>query len=59
MIAVHEIAHDPFLKKEARRYFKDYGVVTVTPTDKGSGKIDEVHPFYVRRLSSRFLFMPC
>lgn len=47
-ILVHEISHDPMLKKEARRFFKDYGVVNVRPTDKGASKIDEMHPFYVR-----------
>ncbi|KDE06243.1 hypothetical protein MVLG_03402 [Microbotryum lychnidis-dioicae p1A1 Lamole] len=47
MIAVHEIRHDPILRREIRRYFKDYAVVTVTPTDKGINTIDEMNPFYV------------
>ncbi|KAM0753127.1 transcription elongation factor Spt6 [Meredithblackwellia eburnea MCA 4105] len=46
MILVYEIAHDPMLKKEARRFFKDYGHVTVSPTEVGITKIDEMHPFY-------------
>lgn len=36
------------LKKEARRFFKDYGVVSVVPTEKGLGKIDDMHPCNVR-----------
>jgi transcription elongation factor SPT6 len=56
MIAVHEISRDPMLKKETRRFFKDYGVVSVTPTEKGISKIDEMHPFYVRRLFCPALF---
>lgn len=47
MIAVHEISRDPQLKREARRYFTDYGVVSVVPTEKGQQKIDEMNPFYV------------
>ncbi|KAK4704537.1 transcription elongation factor SPT6, partial [Phenoliferia sp. Uapishka_3] len=46
MILVHEISKDPMLKKEARRFFKDYGVVSVVPTEKGLDKIDEMHPFF-------------
>lgn len=48
MIAIHEISRDPQLKGEARRFFKDYAVVSVTPTEKGQSKIDEMHAFYVR-----------
>ena len=47
MILVHEISRDPMLKKEARRFFKDYGVVTVVPTEKGVAKIDDMHPYNV------------
>lgn len=52
MIAIHEISRDPQLKGEARRFFRDYAVVSVTPTEKGQSKIDEMHSFYVRSCSS-------
>ncbi|KAL8281073.1 hypothetical protein RQP46_006431 [Phenoliferia psychrophenolica] len=44
MILVHEISLDPMLRKEARRFFKDYGVVSVVPTELGLSKIDDMHP---------------
>lgn len=50
MIAVHEIARDPQLKKVARHYFENYAVVSVVPTEQGQSKIDEMHAFYVRFL---------
>jgi transcription elongation factor SPT6 len=52
MILVHEISLDPTIRKEVRRFFKDYAVVSVKPTLKGMTKIDEMHPFNVRPQSS-------
>lgn len=47
LIVVHELVRDPLLRREARRYYLDYAVVNVTPTDKGRSKIDELNPAYV------------
>ncbi|KAK4048952.1 Transcription elongation factor spt6 [Microbotryomycetes sp. JL201] len=46
LVLVHELSRDPFLKRAARRYFVDYAVANVLPTDRGRTKIDEMHPFY-------------
>lgn len=40
------MAKEPSLRKEIRRAFKNFGAVTVHPTDVGSQQIDEMHPFY-------------
>lgn len=47
MICVTEISRDPQIKKSVRKFFKDYGTVSVKPTDKGMSKIDDQNPFYV------------
>ena len=46
LILVHELGRDPLLKKEVRRYFHDYGVVSVFPTEKGRHKLDPLQPAY-------------
>ncbi|GAA5881838.1 hypothetical protein JCM1840_001631 [Sporobolomyces johnsonii] len=38
--------HDPLLRKEARRYFRDFAQVNVTATKEGQTKIDPRNPFY-------------
>lgn len=48
MILVHEIAMDPTLRRHFRKYFQEFAVVSVRPTESGMAKIDEMHPFYVR-----------
>ncbi|GAA5879533.1 hypothetical protein JCM1840_003438 [Sporobolomyces johnsonii] len=45
-IVVHEMGHDPLLRKEARRYFRDFAQVNVTATKEGQTKIDPMNPFY-------------
>ena len=44
---VTEIVKDPYIKMEFRRVFREKGVVSVKPTDKGQLKIDQLHTFYV------------
>lgn len=51
VILVHEIAKEPSIRKEIRKAFESFGVVTVKPTDKGNLKIDEMHPYFVSGLS--------
>lgn len=48
MMLVTEIAKDPYMKMEFRRVFREKGVVSVKPTEKGQLKIDQLHTFYVR-----------
>ncbi|GAA5910006.1 hypothetical protein JCM5296_004378 [Sporobolomyces johnsonii] len=45
-IVVHEMGHDPLLRKEARRFFRDFAQVNVTATKEGQTKIDPMSPFY-------------
>ncbi|OAV88590.1 hypothetical protein PTTG_01510 [Puccinia triticina 1-1 BBBD Race 1] len=42
-----DIGRDPLLKKHVRQLFRDHGVVTVTPTESGMHKINELHPYFV------------
>ena len=46
-ILIQEIAKEPTIRKVVRSMFKNFGNVSVKPTDKGSQKIDELHPYYV------------
>lgn len=48
MILVTELGHEPLLRKEARRFFKDFAVVNVAATKAGEAKIDALNPYYVR-----------
>lgn len=48
MILVTELGHEPLLRKEARRFFKDFAVVNVAATKAGEAKIDVLNPYYVR-----------
>ena len=50
VILVNEIAKDPTLRKGMRQTFRDFGVVTVRPTDRGAQTIDELHPYNVSHL---------
>lgn len=52
---VHEIAHEPAIKREVRKYFSQYAVISAKPTEAGTTGISEMHPFYVRSL---FLILP-
>ncbi|GAA6054598.1 hypothetical protein JCM3770_000071 [Rhodotorula araucariae] len=45
-ILVHELGSEPILRKEARRYLRDFGVVNVAATKAGEQKIDSLNPFY-------------
>lgn len=41
-----EVGHEPVLRREARRLFREHAQVTVRPTERGQLKIDEEHPFW-------------
>ena len=43
-----ELGRDPQLRKLAREKFKTSALITVRPTEKGTSKIDEQHPYAVR-----------
>ena len=47
-ILINEIAKEPSIRKVVRTMFRNFGGVSVKPTEKGSQKIDELHPYYVR-----------
>ncbi|BGP25171.1 transcription elongation factor SPT6 [Rhodotorula toruloides] len=46
MVLVTELGHEPLLRKEARRFFKDFAVVNVAATKAGEAKIDVLNPYY-------------
>lgn len=48
-ILINEISKEPYLRKEIRRTFRTFGVVSVRPTEKGLQVIDELHAYYVRQ----------
>ncbi|KPV77863.1 uncharacterized protein RHOBADRAFT_34071 [Rhodotorula graminis WP1] len=45
-ILVTELGTEPILRREARRYVRDFGVVNVAATKAGEQKIDALNPFY-------------
>ena len=67
-IIVHELGHDPLLRRYTRVLFSAGGAVTVRPTERGIGKIDQLHPAFAYKYltnkpvakfgtSSQFLYM--
>lgn len=40
---------NPTLRKLIRDLFRDRGLVTVVPTEKGVPQIDDFHPYFVSR----------
>lgn len=46
ILLAHEIGKNPTLKNEARKLFRDTGLISVEPTERGDFKIDEEHPYY-------------
>jgi len=48
-----DIGRDPLLKKHVRHLFQSHGVVTVTPTDTGVHKINELHPYFAFKYLSQ------
>ncbi|PWN28109.1 hypothetical protein BDZ90DRAFT_274452 [Jaminaea rosea] len=46
VIITREISREPMMKREIRQLFKDHAQITVRPTERGSIKIDEEHPFW-------------
>lgn len=47
MLLATELGKDPLLRNEMRKVFKASAQITVLPTDRGIGKIDEHHPYFV------------
>lgn len=47
-ILINEIAKEPTIRRVVRTMFRNFGGVSVKPTDKGAQKIDDLHPYYVR-----------
>ncbi|TFY57669.1 hypothetical protein EVJ58_g6888 [Rhodofomes roseus] len=46
MILATEIGKDPLLRHKIREAFKADAVVSVSPTERGTAKIDDHHPFF-------------
>lgn len=49
-LQVQEFARNPTLKQIVRQQFKELGMLTIRPTEKGLIKIDDFHPYFVRLL---------
>lgn len=47
LILATELGRDPLLRNAIRKAFKDEGVISVEPTERGVGKILETHPYFV------------
>ncbi|KAI9625586.1 hypothetical protein KEM48_010848 [Puccinia striiformis f. sp. tritici PST-130] len=48
-----DVGRDPLLKKHVRHLFQNHGVVTVTPTESGMHKINELHPYFAFKYLSQ------
>jgi transcriptional accessory protein Tex/SPT6 len=46
-ILTSDFVKNPAVREQTREFIKDYGVVTVTPTDRGMSVIDHYHAYYV------------
>lgn len=46
-ILVQDFVKNPTLRRNIRQLFRDKGLVTVLPTEKGLTKIDAFHPYFV------------
>ncbi|KAI0374913.1 transcription elongation factor Spt6 [Pilatotrama ljubarskyi] len=46
MIIATELGKDPLLRQETRNIFKANALISVTPTERGISKIDELHPYF-------------
>ncbi|KAJ3557008.1 hypothetical protein NM688_g1705 [Phlebia brevispora] len=46
MIIATELGKDPMLRQEMRNRFRTDALVSVLPTERGTAKIDEFHPYY-------------
>ncbi|GAA5857832.1 hypothetical protein JCM8547_005996 [Rhodosporidiobolus lusitaniae] len=46
LILTTELGLEPLLKKEVRRFFRDFATVTVEATKAGETKIDQLNPYY-------------
>ena len=47
MLLATELGKDPLLRKDVRDRFKQDGLITVVPSEKGLTKIDDHHPYNV------------
>ncbi|KAF8636737.1 hypothetical protein AX17_003540 [Amanita inopinata Kibby_2008] len=46
MLLSTELGKDPLLRSEIRKLFKEEAQITVEPTERGTAKIDEYHPYF-------------
>lgn len=46
-LLVQDCAKNPHLRKITRDYFRQQGLVSVSPTEGGITKIDDFHPYNV------------
>lgn len=53
-IITTEFSKDPSIRQQARDFIEACGVVTVTPTERGMGVIDQYHLYYVSQLPVQF-----
>jgi transcription elongation factor SPT6 len=47
-ILINEISKESNIRKEVRKTFKSFGLISVRPTEKGLQMVDEMHPYFVR-----------
>ncbi|KAF9433439.1 Transcription elongation factor spt6 [Entomortierella beljakovae] len=53
---MQEVAVDPQVRKAVRTKYESTACVTVTPTEKGTTVIDELHPYYpFKRLAQKYV----
>jgi transcription elongation factor SPT6 len=42
-----DFAKDPIIRRHAREWMLNYGIVTISPTERGMTAIDKFHAYYV------------
>ena len=47
-LQVADFAANPTLRQSVRQLYREHGLLTIRPTEKGLAKIDEFHPYSVR-----------
>lgn len=47
-LQVADFSRNPTLRGLVRESFREQGLLTIRPTDKGLVKIDDFHPYHVR-----------
>lgn len=49
-LQVADLATNPTLRQIVRQSYREQGLLTIRPTEKGLTKIDEFHPYFVCRV---------